>query len=168
MYCRQRISVTRQFYLGPPLSGAPFHAHGPAFNALLSVSLLFLAFSFSIVALDVSFGFYCLLGDVYSNIPPMIQRSNVFHECLWSHVYVIRFWFFVAQVFIPFFTFTLFQYQIFKLEIQPSSCQSSYQRCSILEGLLRMSQFFQSSLFLIEVIITLATRRCQMGRFFRC
>lgn len=28
-------TVTRQFYLGPPLSGAPFHAHGPAYNSLL-------------------------------------------------------------------------------------------------------------------------------------
>lgn len=28
-------TVTKQFYLGPPLSGAPFHAHGPAYNALL-------------------------------------------------------------------------------------------------------------------------------------
>jgi hypothetical protein len=24
-----------QFYLGPPLSGAPFHHHGPAFNMIM-------------------------------------------------------------------------------------------------------------------------------------
>lgn len=28
----------QQFFYGPPLSGAPFHSHGPAFNFLLTGS----------------------------------------------------------------------------------------------------------------------------------
>jgi hypothetical protein len=30
-----RKNTKYQFYLGPPLSGAPFHSHGPAFNGLV-------------------------------------------------------------------------------------------------------------------------------------
>jgi hypothetical protein len=74
-HSKKPYSVTRQFYLGPPLSGAPFHAHGPAFNALLSVSLLFLAFPcFLIFHRSSGRKLWFLLppgSDLYSNIPPM-------------------------------------------------------------------------------------------------
>ena len=32
---QKRGKVIRQFFMGPALSGAPFHSHGPAFNALV-------------------------------------------------------------------------------------------------------------------------------------
>lgn len=62
-YTKKSLRITKQFYLGPTLSGAPFHAHGPAFNALIYGRKLWFLLPPG--------------SDLYSNIPPLLWSSRM-------------------------------------------------------------------------------------------